>query len=309
MLVVDFSSARGSRIGRLIAVGAVAAVLCSCSVRKFAVRQVGDALSSGVSVYETDEDVELVGEALPFSLKLVESLLEVTPRHVGLLTTAAKGFALYSFAYVDAPGEMLIDEDFEEGTALRKRARRLYLRSLDFAMRALEVKYPGFGEQLRQDPAAASGRVAAKHQELLYWAGAGMGLSIAVDPTDPAMVVRLAEVEALLDRALAIDPSWDRGSLHEFTLRLEAARPGGNAERIEQSYEAAVRLSDGQRAGVFVAYAESHAVPNQDRELFEALIGKALAVDPDARKEDRLLNLLAQRRARWLMEKVDDLFF
>lgn len=281
-----------------------------CSVKKFAVRQVGDALSSGTSVYETDPDVDLVGEALPFSLKLVESLLDVTPRHRGLLVTASKGFALYSLAYVDAKGEMLVDEDFERGRALRLRAKKLYLRSLGFSMRALERAYPGISGELRSGPAQAVRRVKRKDVDLLYWAGAALGLSVSADPTDPGTVVRLGEVDALLSRALELDESWDRGSLHEFRLRLEAARPGGGApEVIEESFRRALELSGGESAGLYLAYAEAAAVPSQDRELFEEMIGKALAVDPDEFDRYRLLNHLAHRRALWLRSRTDDLFF
>jgi hypothetical protein len=35
---------------------------------------------------------------------------------------------------------------------------------------------------------------------------------------------------------------------------------------------------------------------------------KALSVDPDAHPEQRLMNLIAQRRARWLMERIAELF-
>ena len=291
----------------------LAAFLClasACSVKKFAVRQVGDALSSGPSTFETDPDVDLVGEALPFSLKFVESLLEITPRHRGLLVTAAKGFALYALAYVDTPGEILADEDYQEGKRLRERAKRLYVRSLAFSMRALETAYPGISEQFRDSPSEAVGRVSKKDIDLLYWAGAALGLSISTDPTDPSMVVRLREVEAMLERALALDETWDRGAFHEFRLSLESAKPGGGTESVmEQSYRRALELSAGERAGLFVTYAEAHAIPNQDRDLFDQMLDKALAVDPDAHEPYRLLNHLAQRRALWLRSKVDDLFF
>lgn len=50
-----------------------------CSLRTYAINTVGDALASGNSVYETDDDIELVGSALPFGLKLTESLLAQSP--------------------------------------------------------------------------------------------------------------------------------------------------------------------------------------------------------------------------------------
>ncbi len=71
----------------------LAAALPGCSIRRFAVNKVGDALSRGGTTYESDDDLELVGDALPFSLKLIESLLAESPRHRGMLETACKGFA------------------------------------------------------------------------------------------------------------------------------------------------------------------------------------------------------------------------
>lgn len=305
------SGFRPTGAGRAVAVAAAIGLLVpACSVKKFAVRQVGDALSSGTSVYETDPDIDLVGDALPFSLKFLESLLDVTPRHRGLLVSAAKGFALYSLAYVDMPGEMLIEEDFQAGKALRERARRLYLRSLGYSMRALETAYPGIAGEFERAPVEAARRVQSKHVDLLYWAGAALGLSISTDPTNPALVVRLGEVDAMIDRALELDESWDQGSLHEFLLRLEAAKPGAaDKDRVESSFRRALELSGGRRAGLYVAYAESFAVPAQDRALFDELLDKALELDADEFEEDRLLNHLAQRRARWLRSRTDDLFF
>ncbi len=297
--------------GRALAVLLACTLLgTACSVRKFAVRQVGSALSSGTSTFETDPDPDLVGEALPFSLKMVESLLAITPNHRGLLLTAAKGFSLYALAYVDTPGEMIADEDFRQGKALRERAARLYMRGLAFATRALERAYPGIGDQFRSDPVRAASRVRKRHVDILYWSAAALGLAISTAPTDAALVVRLSEVEAMLDRAMRLDEGWDLGSLHEFRLRLEGAKPGGgDAEVMQGSFERALALSAGERAGLFVAYAEVRAIPAQDRELFEDLLERALAVDVDARAEYRLLNALAHRRAEWLLAKVDDLFF
>ena len=49
-------------------------------------------------------------------------------------------------------------------------------------------------------------------------------------------------------------------------------------------------------------------VGEQDRARFEVLLRSALAVDPDAVPSERLANLLAQRRARLLLERTEELF-
>ena len=60
-------------------------VLSSCSIKRWAVKGVANSLTSGVDVYGTDNDPELVRDALPFGLKTMESLLTVVPDHEGLL--------------------------------------------------------------------------------------------------------------------------------------------------------------------------------------------------------------------------------
>ena len=41
---------------------------------------------------------------------------------------------------------------------------------------------------------------------------------------------------------------------------------------------------------------------------FKELLNRALAINPDAKPEWRLVNLVMQRRARWLLSRTDELF-
>jgi hypothetical protein len=70
--------------------------LPSCSVQRWAVKSVADTLTRGPDVYGTDDDPDLVRDALPFGLKTMESLLAVVPDHEGLLLTLCQGFTQYS---------------------------------------------------------------------------------------------------------------------------------------------------------------------------------------------------------------------
>ena len=69
-----------------------------------------------------------------------------------------------------------------------------------------------------------------------------------------------------------------------------------------------MELSQHKLAGPLVAYAETVCVKKQNKQEFESLLKKALAIDPDADPENRLLNLVMQRRARWLLNRTDELF-
>jgi len=287
----------------------VTVALSGCSIKRFAVNKVGDALASGGSTYESDDDLELVGDALPFSLKLLESLLAESPNHMGMLETSCKGFATYAYVYVQQEADRVADSNLQRARELRERSRRLYRRASRYGFRALEVAYPGIGERLTTDPEGAVAVVRDRHVSLLYWNAVALGLAISQSKDDAAMLARLPEVDAMLERAIELDEGWNGGALHELRLSLAAARPGApDYAVLERHYERALALSRDARASVFVTCAEAVAVPQQDVMRFRELLGRALAVNADADESNRLANLAAQRRAAWLLGRVDDLF-
>ena len=289
------------------------AAASACSIKKYAIRQVGASLNSGSSVFESDEDIELVGEALPSNLKLIEALLVEVPDDRNLLLAACRGFTIYSYAYVDFEAERTTEEDLAEGRRIRERAHRLYRRAHGYCLRGLDRLYADSGLQLQSNPAGAVAVTNPKKKQrdlpVLYWTAASLGLAISTAKDDAAMLARLPEVDALLARALELDPGWAGGALHSLKIVLSGAKTGPlDREAIDHHFQRAVELSDGQDASVFVAYAEAVAIPDQDSKLFRSMLEMSLAVDPDDTPDDRLGNLLAQRRAKWLLDRIEDLF-
>jgi predicted anti-sigma-YlaC factor YlaD len=197
-------------------------------------------------------------------------------------------------------------------TALRVRARKLYLRAREYGRRGLEVNHRGFTAALRADPKAAV-RVATKRDvPLLYWTATAWGAAIAVSKDTPDLVADLPKVEALIDRALELDEKFDDGAIHTLLISYEMARPGVNADeaarRATQHFQRAVELSGGGLAAPLVTCAEAVCVQKQQRAEFEKLLRQALAIDADQKPEWRLTNLVMQRRARWLLSREDELF-
>lgn len=283
------------------------------TVRRTAINMVGDAMVSGNSVFETDEDLELVGAALPFGLKLMEILLGESPNHPGLLQTSCKGFVLYSYAYVSYEAEVTEEQDLYRARAMKKRARRLYMRALKYGLRGLERSYPGFENQLRLEPEEAVAQITRKNMErdlpFLYWSSAALGLAISLFPDDPEMIARLPEVEAMINRGLELDESWGEGSFHEFKIKLVAAKVGElDQDLLRKHYERALELSMGRNAGLYVSYVEAVSIPTQNVSEFSSLLEQVLAINPDQHPENRLLNQIAQRRAQWLLNRTDELF-
>lgn len=295
-----------------VAAGALLLLLgAGCSIKKFAVNRVGDALAGGGTTFASDDDPELIRAAVPFSLKLMESLLAESPRHDGLLFATASGFTQYAYAFVQMDADQLEDQDFAAAETLRARAKRLYLRARDYGLRGLEGRHPGFGARLRADPKGAVAAARVKDVPLLYWTAASWGSAVSLAKDDPDLIKDVPQVEALIDRAEALDPDWSDGAIQAFLITYEMARQGATgdpAERSRRHFERAVALSRGQQAGPYVLLAEAVCVQKQDLSQFDALLAQALAVNPDATPEYRLVNLVMQRRARWLQSRRGDLF-
>jgi predicted anti-sigma-YlaC factor YlaD len=282
-----------------------------CSIKKFAINKLGDSLAETGTVYASDNDIELVGGALPFSLKLVEGLLASTPTHQGLLFTAASGFTQYAYVYVQQEADFVESESLAKATGLRARAQRLYLRAKDYGLRGLDGRHAGFSDQLKADASKAIQVTAKGDVALLYWTAAAWGSAVALSKDNPALIADQPIVEALIDRAFALNPDFDAGAIHGFLITYELSRQGGTGDpavRSRSHFDRAVELSKGQLASPFLSLAEGVSVQTQNREEFRTLVKRALAVDPDARPEWRLQNLVLQRRARWLTAHEDDLF-
>jgi len=298
--------------GTLARAGVLAATLAAgCSVNRLAVNKIGDAMAGSGTTFASDNDPELIAAATPFSLKLMESLLASAPEHRGLLLAAASGFTQYSYAFVQQEADQLEDRDVVRAAAARDRARLLYLRGRDYGLRGLETRHPHFAQQLRADPRAAVRSATAAEVPLLFWTAAGWGAALALSKDNPEMVADQPIVEALIDRAFELEPDFGDGAIHGFLISYEPSRQGARGdpdERARQHFDQAVRVTGGQLASPYVSYAEAVSLARQDRAEFESMLRMALAINPDARPEWRLANIVLQRRARWLLSRMDDLF-
>jgi predicted anti-sigma-YlaC factor YlaD len=276
-----------------------------------AVHSLADALSSGDDAYGSDPDPRLVRDALPFALKLNESLLAENPTHAGLLLSACRGFTGYSYLFVEQDADRAEPVDIAAATALRQRARGLYVRARDYGLRGLDVAHPGISAELITDPKHAVLRAHKFDVPLLYWTAASWGSLISLSKDQPERIADQPIVEALIDRALYLDDAYDEGAIHTFLITYEMARKTETSDpddRAREHYERALALSQNHSAAAMVAYAESVCVARQRRNEFEATLHKAIAVNVDAHPQTRLMNVVMQERARWLLSRADDLF-
>jgi len=301
--------ARAAWAGTLLA---CCMMLSGCGIQRIAVNQLGDALAGGTgTVYSGDDSPELIRAATPFSLKLMESLLAENPGHRKLLLATSRGFTQYAYAFVKQDADEIEDEDIDRALEIRADAKRLLLRARDYGLRAIDVDHRGFSEQLRESPKKAVSAIGKMDIDKLYWTGAAWGAAISISKDDAALIGDLPIVQAIMERVLALDESYDHGAAHGFFISYEMAKPGDPAEAAKKArrhFARAVELSGGLDTSPYVSLAEAVSIPEQNRKEFETLLGKALEIDPDARPELRLSNAVFQRRARWLLSRKDRIF-
>src|SRR6185436_8474499 len=271
--------------GRLVVVVCLAASLSGCGlVKRKAVNMVASTLASSGDVFTRDDDLELVGQAIPFGLKLYESLLDSSPKNKNLLIATCSNFTQYGVAFVETEAMVLGEKEHHDEVArLNARALKLYLRARGYCLRAMDVRFAGIGPKLLTDPVPALAKAGKADVPLLYWTAASWGSAIGLGVDKPELVIDMPAVRALADRALALDPSWEKGTLQEMFISLESLPEalGGSPARAREHFARAVELQGGRSPGPYVALALGVSVPAQDRAEFESLLKKALAVDPE----------------------------
>ncbi|MBD3314480.1 MAG: hypothetical protein GF344_01725 [Chitinivibrionales bacterium] len=284
-----------------------------CSVKKVALGKVADALSGGGgNVFASDNDPELVADALPFALKTYESLLATLPNDADLLVATGKAFCMYSYAFVHMPSDTLPDKKLGKRLAGLKRAKKLYLRGRDYLLRACEVRYPGFRDLLdgRQTDKALA-MTEERDTTMLYWTAASWMGAFTTDKFDMKLAVDMGKPVAMMERVLELNESYGQGSAHEFFISYYGSLPpsmGGSDDKAREHFERAVELSEGHKVGPYLSLATSVAVSNQNVTEYRSLLKKALAVDVDKHPSNRLANIIGQRKAKWLLKNIEDFF-
>ena len=298
----------------LICLAGFCLLIPACSINKLALRTVSNAFSKGglSDVFTSDSDPKLVGDAFPFVLKMYESLLDADPDHEGLLRTTGSLFVIYANAYIQKPAEQLPREMFAERQAAIERAKKLYLRGQKMLYKGLELKYPGFsGSYERNTLSKILSKMKKDDVASLYWAAVGGISAYSLNPMDLDLGVRTPEFLALVERAYAMDPDFNSGALDDFLLLFYGSLPeamGGDKERAEIHFHRALEKSRGLLASPYVSYAQALSIPAQDYDTFKEYLESALAIDPDADPSNRLVNLLSQRKARYLLDSAAQFF-
>ncbi len=296
----------------------VVTMLCGCSINNIVSNALSESLGSSsgsTNPLLSDNDPELVGDALPFTLKFFDLLISSNIDNPPILLTTGQSYIAYSSVYLQGRALVTPRTNLDEQDRLLARAKNLYLRGQRYCMEALEKRHPGFGEALfnteSDESIAIFEELTEEDVPYLYWAALGLLGAFSTDTFDFELAVGIGRAAKMMDEAFRLDPEYGDGAIHEFYITYYAALPealGGSVERARHHYQEAVRLSSNNSVSAHLALATGVAIPAQDIEEFITLTNKALAVDVNVDLNRRLLNIVKKREAQWYLENLDHFF-
>jgi hypothetical protein len=293
----------------------VVVLLGGCNLERFTTNTTAPVLANGAVALDQESDLEFARDALPASLKTLETFLVSSPDNPELLFLLTRGFNSYAFAFLERDLERAqLTGPQERIDALTRRSVLHYLRARAYGFRLLE--YPEL------EAAALDGHVAELKWRLaeltvedvpaLFWLTQAWAAAINLAQDDPDMVGALPVVEALLERILELDRGYMKGMPLAVYGTYHASRPpmfGGDPEKARAAFEEAVRDYGDENLLVCYLYGRFYGAQTQDRAVFNKMMAKVLDADVEKIPALRLNNEVARDRARFWVTRADELFF
>jgi hypothetical protein len=283
----------------------------ACSMKKMTTNVIGEISTKGIMAVEGESDVDFARESLPPLIKTLEVLRYGNTKDRRLLALLAKAYGSYTFGFVEQEILSAPEGSAEHKKAL-ERAKLFYARGRDYGVQALSTNGAmkrAFDAHFRDFQRAVAG-LGDKYIEALFWTAFNWANWINLNRDDPAAIVAMPKIQAMIDRVIALDSDFYYGSAHAFKGVLACSRPamlGGDLALAQQEF-AAAESSNPDYLMTKVLYAQYFARQQNDPALFREKLGAVLAADPAALAEQELSNKLAQRRASILMKMQKKLF-
>ena len=146
----------------------------------------------------------------------------------------------------------------------------------------------------------------------LYYLAASLGGAIKTSQGDPKELINFPKIGELLKKAIKIDPKWNNGALQSAMMSYTASRMDISREAMKDTvngyFQKARDYSNSLDASIFVSYAELIHKPDQNKADFIKTLEKSLLINAEKNSNFRISNIIAQRRAKWLLSNLEDYF-
>lgn len=256
--------------------------------------------------FDTIGDWEMAYNAASAGIIQFEGMHVLSPDNQDALFMLSKAYA--GFAYGFAEDEMEAAEDLGDRALAdyhRQRAVRAYGRAIAYGQELWEKRgATGFAEVQTTDAGLRAWLdqhfTEPKDAADIFWVGYAWLARTNLMKDDAEAVANLFVAVAILEKAVALDPSYNQYSglivLGAYHARTASAEPEEGKAFFEKAIEATGRKS----LLVLFNYATRYACAKADAALYTKLLEEVIAAeDPDPAL--RLTNTIAKRKARrWM---------
>jgi hypothetical protein len=281
-------------LSRCLAILAIVSIAGCSSMMSSATSGLADSLTTAVL---NQNDPETVRQGAPAYLLLIDGLIADDPKNVDLLLAGASLYSSYAGAFVDDP----------------ERASKLAEKGRDYGWQAMcrsdsrscESWSGPYGEF-----EALVLKMSAKQLPVLFGAGSAWATWIRANSDDWSAVADKARVDAMMQRVVALDETYDDGAAYVYLGILATLLPeamGGKPEEGRRDFERAIELSGGRNLMAKVLLAQNYARLVFDREMHDRLCREVVGADPEA-PGLTLVNTMAQEQAQALLDDSEDYF-
>jgi hypothetical protein len=243
-------------------------------------------------------DLQIIREGMPAYLMLMDGMIGAWPDNERLLIAAAQGYSSFSSAFVE-------EQDKEYAKLLIGKARQ-------YALRSLELR--GFQDPLErpfEDFRKGLGAIGKKDVPYIFWAATCWASWINLNLDSMDALAELPRVELMMQRVLELDEGFYYGGPHLFMGIWFASRPkiaGGDLKKSQEHFLKAIDLGQGRFLMAYVYYANYYARRALDKDLFVSTLQKVLETPANILPDLTLLNTVAKKRAKELVNHVEEYF-
>ena len=243
-------------------------------------------------------DLQFAESAIAGDMKLLEGVVASDPTNVKYLQLACMGYASYALAFAeDVPARALL----------------FYSRALAYGQRGLIAR--GIPKSAFAADAAtmrsALGRLGRSDVPLVFWTANAWGSAINLQQDEPDAIAAIPTANVLMEWVKDREPDFFYGGASLYFGVYYGSYPpslGGRPDLAKENFDRAVASGRGKFLMTDVLYARTYAVETQNQPLFQELLTRVVEAPPDVLPEQRLANAVAQKRARQLLARAEELF-
>lgn len=285
----------------------------SCTPKKIASDLTAQIFKGGSPSFEMEADPEIAENAGIPLIKVIEAFHYDNPHNKTYRILLSRSYATYGFAFLEWNMLQYQNVNPELYDKNLRRAKQFYALGKNHGLEVLKNK-GSFKKALNRDLVSYKKSLKGFGKSdvpTLFWTAFNWGSLINLNKDSPTAISELPKVEAIMRRVHELDPNFYYGGPNLFFGVYYGSRPkmfGGDADKSKQHFEKAMQAFEHKFLLAQVTYAQTYAVQNQDRGLFESLLNEVLSIQPDVMPEQRLGNEIAHKKAKWLLEHENQFF-